>query len=141
MDIKYGAISADSHAGFHRDDFAFRMSAAKWGDRVPRIVAGEQADGWSIYGGPPRTQVANCPALMGEPFQTYPTRWDEVPKKAYDPGERLKALDTDRVDAEVLFPNPPGGTFYQFGDPEFELDAVRAYNDILSDWVRVSERY
>jgi predicted TIM-barrel fold metal-dependent hydrolase len=60
---------------------------------------------------------------------------------AYDPQERLKALDIDGVDAEVLFPNPPGGNYYSYGDPEFELDAVRAYNDILADWTRVSDRY
>jgi len=60
---------------------------------------------------------------------------------AYDPLERLKALDLDGVDAEVLFPNPPGGTFFEFGDREFEWEVVRAYNDSLSDWACASERY
>ena len=58
---------------------------------------------------------------------------------AYVPSERLKALDIDRVDAEVLFPNPPGGSYHAYGDPEFELDVVRAYNDTLSGWVSVSD--
>jgi len=78
---------------------------------------------------------------MGEPFPTYPRRWDEVPKASYDPLQRLKCLDADGVDAEVLFPNPPGGTFFEFDDPDFELDAVRAYNDALSEWTRASDRY
>jgi predicted TIM-barrel fold metal-dependent hydrolase len=78
---------------------------------------------------------------MGEPFPTYPKRWDEVPRTAYEPRERLKALDTDGVDAEVLFPNPPGGSFFEFGDAEFELAVVRAYNDTLSEWARASDRY
>ena len=51
-------------------------------------------------------------------------------------------LDADGVDApEVLFPNPPGGTFFECGDVEFELDVVRAYNDALAEWYRASDRY
>ena len=50
-------------------------------------------------------------------------------------------LDGDGVDAEVLFPNPPGGSFFESGDIEFELDVVRAYNDCLAEWKRVSDRY
>lgn len=145
MEIKYGLISADSHAAFRADDFTSRMSASKWGDRIPHLVrfekGGERIDGWSIYDGPPSDAVCNCPALMGDPFPHWPKLWEEVPNKAYDPRERLQALDTDRVDAEVLFPNPPGGSYYSHKDPEFELDAVRAYNDVLSDWTRVSDRY
>jgi predicted TIM-barrel fold metal-dependent hydrolase len=78
---------------------------------------------------------------MGEPFPTYPKRWEEVPKTAYAPLERLKALDADGVDAEVLFPNPPGGTFFEFKDAAFELDVVRAYNGALGEWARASDRY
>lgn len=145
MEIKHGLISADSHAAFGRDDFTSRMSASKWGDKIPHVASkerdGQRVDGWTMYGRPPGGQVCNCAALMGDPFPHWPTRWEEVPRMAYDPAERLKALDIDGVDAEVLFPNPPGGSYYSFGDPEFELDAVQAYNDILSDWTRVSDRY
>ena len=144
MKITHGAISADSHAAFHRDDFRKHMPA-KWGDKVPHVASaerkGERIDGWSIYGGAPSGQVCNCPALMGEPYPTWPKRWEEVPATAYDPAERLRALDIDRVDAEVLFPNPPGASYSSSGDAAFELDAIRAYNDILSEWVTVSDRY
>ena len=145
MDIKFGLISADSHVAFDRDDFTSRMSARKWGDRIPHVGGvecdGQVVDSWKVYGAPARGGVCNCPALMGDPFPTWPKRWEEVPRLAYDPRERLTALDTDRVDGEVLFPNPPGGTFYSFEDAEFELDTVRAYNDVLADWVTVSDRY
>jgi predicted TIM-barrel fold metal-dependent hydrolase len=145
MELNHGLISADSHATFDRDDFTSRMSAAKWGDKVPQVVeveiGGKPVHRWSVYGIPSRDDVSNCPAVMGEPFPTYPQRWEDVPRSAYDPAERLKALDHDRVDAEVLFPNHPGGSFDQFADPEFELDAIRAYNDTLSAWARISDRY
>ena len=78
---------------------------------------------------------------MGEPFPTYPKLYAEIPKAYHDPLARLEALDADGVDAEVLFPNPPGGTFFESGDVEFELDAVRAYNDALAEWRRASDRY
>lgn len=145
MEIRFGLISADSHAAFARDDFTSRMSARKWGERIPHVAPyekdGKRFDGWSIYGKPPRGNVCNCPALMGDPFPHWPDRWEDVPRLAYDPAERVKALDIDRVDAEVLFPNPPGGSYYQFGDPDFEYDTIRAYNDALSDWTKVSDRF
>ena len=96
---------------------------------------------WCVYGKPRGDNVGNCPALMGDPFPTYPQRWEDVPALGYDPHQRLKALDEDGIDAEVLFPNPPGGTFFELDDPEFELDVVRAYNDALAEWTRVSDRY
>ncbi|MFB3053891.1 MAG: amidohydrolase family protein [Alphaproteobacteria bacterium] len=151
MEIKFGLISADSHAAFGRDDFTSRMSAKKWGDKIPQIVEfeneGEIVQGWGLYGQKPksprgfRVNVCNCPALMGEPFPHWPKRWEDVPLMAYDPAERLKALDIDRVDAEVLFPNPPGGNYYQFGDADYEFATLQAYNDILSDWNKFSDRY
>ena len=145
MEIRHKLISADSHAGFDRTDFTERMSASKWGDRIPHVVElnenGKRIDRWAVYAKPRHNDVANCPALMGEPFPTYPKLWEEIPPAAYKPLDRLKALDADGVDAEVLFPNPPGGTFFESGDADFELEAVRAYNDALGEWRRASDRY
>jgi predicted TIM-barrel fold metal-dependent hydrolase len=146
MEIKHGAISADSHAAFDRDDFLSRMPS-KWGDRIPQVVEvetnGRRIHRWDIYAKPARAEgsgaTCNCPALMGEPFPHFPTRWEEVPRAAYDPIARLAALDTDRVDAEVVF--PPFGPFVEIGDVEFERDVVQASNDALGDWTRVSDRY
>ena len=126
-----------------RDDSTRRMSASKWKDGIPRSWRSNIKDAAFIvglvYDGSPYQESApNCPALMGDPFPTYPDRWEEVPRTAYDPRERLKALDSDRVDAEVLFPNPPGGNYFEFGDAAFELDVVRAYN---GEWARISDRY
>ena len=145
LEIKYGLVSADSHAAFGRDAFTSRMSRSKWGTKIPHVASveqnGQSIDAWTVFDEPPDQQVCNCPALMGEPFPHWPTRWEEVPIRAYDPQERLKALDVDRVDVEVLFPNPPGASYYSYGNADFELDAVRAYNDILSEWAQVSPRY
>lgn len=145
MEIRYGLISADSHCGFDRNAFTSRMQASKWGERIPQVIEveheGKKVHRWAVYEKPRGDNVGNCPVLMGDPFPTYPQRWEEVSSKGYDPHERLKALDTDGIDAEVLFPNPPGGTFYEFDDADFELDVVRAYNDSLAEWTTVSDRY
>ncbi|HLG70239.1 MAG TPA: amidohydrolase family protein [Chloroflexota bacterium] len=145
LELKYGLVSADSHAAFDRNAFTDRMSRSKWGDKIPHVASveqdGKRIDAWTVYEEPPDQQVCNCPALMGDPFPHWPTRWEEVPVRAYDPAERLKALDVDRVDVEVLFPNPPGASYFSYGDADFELDAIRAYNDILAEWAQVSPRY
>jgi len=53
------------------------MSAKKWGDKIPHVVEVEEkgrvVEKWSVYGGPGRGNVANCPAVMGERFLTSPT--------------------------------------------------------------------
>ena len=155
MEIANGGASsgADSHAAFERDDFIRRMSAARhWKNpyspctalvlnvvKIKDAVLSSLLDclRWPAQSRE-RVQLSRS---MGDPFPTYPERWEEVPRTAYDPLERLKALDADGVDAEVLFPNPPGGNYFDFGDPAFELDVVRAYNDALGEWTRSSDRY
>src|SRR5487761_646468 len=149
MEIKHGMISCDSHAQLDRDAFTQRMSKTKWGDLIPQVVEidrdGGKIERWTLHGTPQLSSlgdgVANCPAAM--PDHRYrPQRWEEVPRKVYDPSERLKALDEDGVDAEVLFPNGPAqlSSFHPYGE-EYELACVQAYNDALGEWKQVCDRY
>jgi predicted TIM-barrel fold metal-dependent hydrolase len=148
MEIKHGLISADSHVVLDKDAFTSRMSPAKWGERIPQVVEVEERGRllhrWSANGEVMRGAargVCNCPAIMDNPLRnSYPQRWEDVPAKGYVPAVRLEALDEDGVDAEVLFPNDPG-SFYQFGDPQFELACVEAYNDALAAWREASNRF
>src|SRR5688572_24589068 len=155
MKIKYGLISCDSHAQLHKDTWTSRMSKAKFGDKIPQlretadkehmIKASEKpVERWFVNGKVVGERgTVNCPTVMPDPDRkTFPQYWGEVPSLVYDPVERLKALDRDGVDGEVLFPNDPvqSGTFFQ-GDAEFELACVQAYNDGLAEWREVSDRY
>ena len=89
------------------------MSKTQWSDRIPQIVEvnenGKAVNRWMVNGKVRSEWVCNCPAAMegGVERGYYPQRWEEVPKIVYDPVERLKALDDDGVDGEVLFPNGP----------------------------------
>ena len=69
MEIKHKLISADSHAGFDRDDFTKRMSATKWGEHIPQIVEtkvdGKRIDRWSVYGEVQPWQCRQLPSFDG----------------------------------------------------------------------------
>ena len=155
MEFKHGLFSADSHAQLDRDAFTSRMSKAKFGDRIPHVI--ETSDPkmmskawdfpvhrWVVNGKVVDNRwPVNCPAMMGEGNRERGVqRWEDVPKAAYDPIARLKILDQDGVDGEVLYPNPPiqNATFFQ-GDAELELACVQAHNDALAEWRRASDRY
>jgi predicted TIM-barrel fold metal-dependent hydrolase len=145
MEIKFGLISSDSHGQLGKDAYTSRMSRTKWGDRIPHVIEVREekfdfpVERWMVNGEIQGGNVCNCPTAMDKK-RYYPQRWEEVPLEVYDPANRLKALDRDRVDAEVLFPNGPGGTFF-YGDAEFELACVRTYNDALGEFRQVSERF
>jgi len=126
------------------------MSNARWGDRIPQVIEVEEPgfdhplERWMINGKIRGDWVCNCPAAMegGVERGYYPLRWEEVPPIVYNPAERLKALDQDRVDGEVLFPNTPVQDFaFLQADAAFELACVQAHNDALAEWRAVSERY
>ena len=135
MKINYGLISCDSHAQLHKDNWTSRMSKAKWGDAIPQLrettershmirASDKPVERWFVNGKVVGERgTVNCPTAMGDPLRrTFPQRWEEVPKNVYDPVERLKAMDHDGVDGEILFPNDPiqSGTMLQ-GDPEFSV--------------------
>ena len=145
MEFKFGLISSDSHGQLGKDAYTSRMSKAKWGERVPHVIEVRDekyafpVERWVVNGEIQGGNVCNCPTAMAN-RSYYPQRWEEVPREVYEPAQRLKALDRDRIDAEVLFPNGPGGTFF-YHDVEFELACVRAYNDALAEFRQVSDRF
>ncbi|MGH8057918.1 MAG: amidohydrolase family protein, partial [Candidatus Entotheonellia bacterium] len=156
MKIKYGLISCDSHAQLDKDTWTSRMSKERWGDKIPHlfetsdkkhmaVAYDHPVERWLVNGQVVGERgVVNCPTVMDDPMRkTFPQRWEEVPRKVYDPMTRLEALDGDGVDGEILFPNDPvqGATFFQGDDPEYELACVQAYNDAMAEWREASDRY
>jgi len=72
-------------------------------------------------------------------------RWSQAPAAAYDPRERLNAMDQDGVDRTVLYPTLAGVGGQIFGripDAELELACVQAYNDwLIEEWASTSDRF
>ena len=130
MEMRKGFISADDHVQEKPDVWIERLSKAKWGNRIPHIE--KQADGsenWVVDGRKlPLGGVASTGAAMRDRTKE-PQCWQDVPKVAYDPMERLKAMDTDGVDYSVLYPTVAGvagETFGRLTDPDLELACVEA---------------
>jgi predicted TIM-barrel fold metal-dependent hydrolase len=138
-------ISGDDHVQEHPDVWTKRLSKAKWGDRIPGLKREtDGADYWYVDGrklGP----AARAPLRAQGDGTATPRQWDDVPRAAYVPAERLKAMDLDGVSYSVLYPTVAGlagETFGHSADPEFELACVQAYNDwLIEEWVNVSDRF
>ena len=146
MEMKYGLISVDDHVQEHPEVWTQRMSKPKWGDRTPHVES--QADGtecWVLDGEKlPLAGVASVGAAMAD-RALEPQRWEDVPRAAHVPTERLKAMNSDGVDYSVLYPSIAGlagETFGRLKDEELELACVQAYNDwLIEEWASASERF
>jgi predicted TIM-barrel fold metal-dependent hydrolase len=92
----------------------------------------------------PMPGVASAGAVLSDRARE-PQRWEEVPRVAYVPAERLKAMDVDGVDYSVLYPTVAGlagETFGRLTDPALELACVQAYNDwLIDEWASTSPRF
>lgn len=74
-----------------------------------------------------------------------PRAWRDVPAAAYEPSQRLEAMDVGGIAYSVLYPTVAGAsgeTFARLDEPELELECVRAYNDwLVEEWAGVSDRF
>jgi predicted TIM-barrel fold metal-dependent hydrolase len=143
--LKYGFISADDHVVETPDVWTARVPSALK-SRAPHLE--QQPDGaerWVLDGQVILDgKVANVGALMTDRTKE-PTRWADVPAAAYQPAERLKAMNAAGVDYSALYPTVAGVAGQAFAgltDPELELACVQAYNDwLIDEWSAASERF
>lgn len=148
--MEYKLISVDDHLFEGPDAYQSRVPA-KLRDQAPKIVETEGGyRAWVIEGqeGGKIGGLANVAGRKYEEFDPGPVKggYEGLPASHYDPTERLKAMDQDGVDVEVLFPGLPslgGGGFFGIKDPELRTALYRAYNDhVAEDWRGVNpERF
>ena len=139
MAASYTLISADEHVVEHPEVWTARLSKSRWGRRIPHTE--QEADGtehWRVDGKTlPLPGVALSGALLSDPCDE-PKHWADVPRSAYVPDERLKAMDAGGVDYAVLYPTVAGvagETFAHLDEPDLELACIRAYNDwLIEEW-------
>jgi uncharacterized protein len=132
----YRLISSDSHVNEPPDLFTSRVSSAVK-DRVPRIERFPEGDAWVIEGArdPINFGMNACAGQGPEELRAW-VRFEDIRRGGYDPVARLDEMDTDGVDAEILYPTPRlAQGIIANPDAQLHLAMVRAYNDWLSDYV------
>jgi predicted TIM-barrel fold metal-dependent hydrolase len=115
---KYFIVSADAHANEPADLWATRIDA-KYRDRVPRVIVDEHGVKWRVSEGhrPDRLRTDD---LEGE---------DRLRQLAgADPEQRLRDMDRDGIDAEIIFPNK-GLSMWATPDGAFAMAQCRVYNE------------
>jgi len=129
----YQVISADSHVVEPHDLWQRYVDPAFRG-RAPRLVRlddhdvlrGEEIENDAIG------LLAGC--LRKDDDVRRHGRWEtDVFPGGYDPAQRIRDLDLDGIDAEVLFPTV-ALTFYPVSDLELLWALFRAYNTWLAEF-------
>ncbi|MFL6238219.1 MAG: amidohydrolase family protein [Actinomycetes bacterium] len=139
----YRIVSADTHI-LEPPDIWQTWLPAKYQDKAPQLVS--DADGGSawLFAGATEPDPIGLTATPGMPFDKF--RWtgvtyDEARPGCYDGGERLKDMDIDGVDAEILF--PPQRTIGHFlgdDDDDFVLAGIDAYNNFVWEQFSAPDR-
>ena len=115
---KYFIVSADAHANEPADLWATRIDA-KYRERVPRVIVDADGVKWRVSEGH-RPDRLRTDELQGE---------DRLRQLAgADPVQRLRDMDRDGIDAEVIFPNK-GLSMWATPDGAFAMAQCRVYND------------
>ncbi len=130
---QYQLISADDHVQEPPDTWQKRVPA-RFRHRAPKVVRTDQGDAWVIEG---QSQSLGMEVQAGKKFQDYKATgetYDSIRKGSYDPVERLKDMDIDGVDAQVLYSNTGTFRLLNIGDLELQAACMRAYNDFLSEF-------
>ncbi len=137
----YRLVSADDHVIEPADVWLNRLPASLR-ERGPRMEKTEKGDLWVIAGKRVRG-IVGLGAAAGRRFEDYTPRnvsFDEIRPGCYDAKARLEDMDTDGVDAQVLFGSMvgfAGSVFIELAerDPELAHACVLAYNDWLAgEW-------
>jgi len=115
---KYFIVSADAHANEPADLWATRIEA-KYRERIPRVIVDANGVKWRVSEGH-RPDRLRTDELEGE---------DRLRQLAgADPEQRLRDMDRDGIDAEVIFPNK-GLSMWATPDSAFAMAQCRVYND------------
>ena len=134
-DTAYRIISGDTHLEVPAQRWTSRVPE-RYRDRAPKTVRlANGADGFLIEGNPVRENAFDLYGGKGRyawgPFgQTY----ESTPGTA-SAQDRLKCLDLDGMDAEVIFPPVVTGprAWRSVTDDDAYLALVRAYNDFIAE--------
>ncbi len=134
--MQHTILSSDSHVMEPPDLWSQRI-APEFAERAPKLVADETADWWYLEGRRIVSMGAGIqagakfrPEESEWRFKPYEGRFADVNRGAYLPDERLKAMDLDGIEVEVVYPTV-GLPLYRMRDTALTNEVFRCYNDWL----------
>lgn len=142
MAREYSLISCDSHV-LEPPHLWREYMPAKFHHKCPRVVSdGDGGEAWQFSPDVPPAPIGIY-ASAGRKHEE--VRWTGVTFAAANQGnfhgeERLKEMDADGVDAEVLFGSARMMShFLSDPDPEFHLAGVQAFNNwVAEEFIRIA---
>jgi len=132
----YEIISADAHV-LEPTDIWDEWLPKEHRDKAPKLVKDvDGGDAWLFAGAadPDPIGLVSTPGMAWDDFRWTGVTYDMARAGCYNGAERLKDMDIDGVDAEILF--PPQRTIGHFlgdEDDEFVMAGIEAYNNFLFD--------
>src|SRR5262249_29355685 len=126
----YQLISSDSHVKMPDEAWQEYLDP-EFRDRAPRIERTEEGD-FRVFEGQrtPIQALDNSAGKRPEDFSLSIRRMEDQRPGAWDPAARIKDMDLDGVDAEILFFGGPLIT----KDRPLHLNSVRGYHRWLSEF-------
>ena len=137
MSLPFKLVSADSHIVEPPNLWVDRIDK-QFRERAPRIVHDDQGD-YFICEGSKRSGggigLLATRAKYDDPEHDFgfEGKWSDVVEGAYEPGARLKELDVEGIEAELIYTSF-GLSMYQIADQPFQFACMRAFNDWLTDF-------
>ncbi len=137
MARQYWIIDGDAHTRYGKD-FYQTWLPKKYHDRAPKLVKDRAGgDAWQFDPDVPAYTISQT--VRGS-FPHYDERrgvgttYDQVRPGCWDGKARLKDMDEDGVDAQIVFgDNSTNAFFMNVEDRDFQLAGVQAYNNYLLD--------
>ncbi len=127
-------ISADSHI-IEPPDIWKKWVPAKFQERVPKMGKDKLGgDGWIYDNGPtePIGQSATAGKAL-EDINWFGYTYDTIVQGAFKGPPRIKEMDLDGVDAEVIYQPQRTMSYFMKQDREFQLAGIEGYNNWLAE--------
>lgn len=135
--MQYRIISADSH--INEPPELFRSIPQPLQELAPKVVRLEKGDAWIMSpGAEPR--LVSTSAVAGRKKEEYlatPVTYENMCKGSFLAEPRLKDMDTDHIDADVMY---PGIMRYleRCANGDVRLACARAYNEWMADFCKAN---
>ena len=134
---QFGIISADSHVVEPVETFSQYLDP-KFKDRAPRVESRSDHDVLLVDGLPPRHLGGQAVAGRDPKLMRVQGRYKEGSTQGgWDPHVRIKDMDLDHVDAEVIYPTI-AFFVWRVPDPAYRVALMDSYNRWLADYCKTA---